>query len=69
MILEIQKLYYGNSALLNKLKYYRLLIAYYLCCFSWSIILPQHKNSDPKQTLGGMAKETAHQIGTPLSSL
>jgi hypothetical protein len=23
----------------------------------------------PKQTLGGMAKETAHQIGTPLSSL
>jgi hypothetical protein len=23
----------------------------------WSIILPQHKNSDPKQTLGGMAKE------------
>jgi hypothetical protein len=27
------------------------------------------QNSDPKQTLGGMAKETAHQIGTPLSSL
>jgi signal transduction histidine kinase len=31
--------------------------------------LPQHQNGHAKQALGGMAKETAHQIGTPLSSL
>jgi hypothetical protein len=52
---------------LNKLKYPS---PYCLLCFlPWSIILPQHKNSDPKQTLGWNGKETAHQIGTPLSSL
>jgi hypothetical protein len=58
MILENSKLYYGNSALLNKLKYYPLLIAYYCVVFCLGLLfLPQHKNSDPKQTLGGMAKK------------
>jgi hypothetical protein len=41
-----------------------------LCCFlPWSITFTAAQNSDPKQTLGGNGKETAHQIGTPLSSL
>jgi hypothetical protein len=52
MILKIPKLYYGNSALLNKLKYYPVSLLLIIVLFSpWSIILPQHKNSDPKQTL------------------
>jgi hypothetical protein len=38
------------------------------CFLPWSIIFTA-QNSDPKQTLGWNGKETAHQIGTPLSSL
>jgi hypothetical protein len=66
MILENSKLYYGNSALLNKLKYYPVLIAYY--CIS-ALVYYFCSTKIATQTLGRMAKETAHQIGTPLSSL
>jgi hypothetical protein len=53
---------------LNKLKYTRLLIAYYRIVFCLiHYFTAAQKNSDSKQTYW-MAKETAHQIGTPLSS-
>jgi hypothetical protein len=53
---------------LNKLKITRLLIAYYRIVFL-VYYFTAAQNSDPKQTLGWNGKKTAHQIGTPLSSL
>lgn len=64
-------IYYDDSPLLIKLKYYPfiqlsviglfLIFAYYL--FSTA------RKSEQNQVWVGMAKETAHQLGTPLSSL
>jgi len=64
-------IYYDDSPLLLKLKYYPfiqlsviglfLIFAYYL--FSTA------RKSEQNQVWVGMAKETAHQLGTPLSSL
>lgn len=64
-------LYFEESALLKRLRYYPfaqlfiigifLLIAYYL--FSTA------RKSEQNQVWVGMSKETAHQLGTPLSSL
>jgi len=68
---KYQKLYYGNSALLNKLKYYP--IALLLIIFLFGALIYNFYKSTKMATQNklwaGMAKETAHQIGTPLSSL
>ncbi len=66
-----QYIYYTNSFLLTQLKYYPffqflliglfILIAYFLFNVA--------RNSEQNQVWAGMAKETAHQIGTPLSAL
>ena len=66
-----QNLYYGNSALLNKLKYFPIALSFILLLF---VILIYHfyrstKLATQNKLWAGMAKETAHQIGTPLSSL
>jgi len=68
---EIQKVYYDDSVLLQKLKYYPiyqlaivgifLLIAYF--AFSYA------RKSEQNKVWVGLAKETAHQLGTPMSSL
>ena len=66
-----QHLYYGNSELLNKLKYYP--IALLLIIFLFVALIYNFYKSTKMATQNklwaGMAKETAHQIGTPLSSL
>ena len=66
-----QQLYYGNSELLNKLKYYP--IALLLIIFLFAALIYNFYRSTKIATQNklwaGMAKETAHQIGTPLSSL
>jgi signal transduction histidine kinase len=66
-----QLLYYGNSSLLNKLKYYP--IALLLIIFLFGAVVYNFYKSTKMATQNklwaGMAKETAHQIGTPLSSL
>lgn len=64
-------IYYENSILFTKLKLYPyvqlviiavfLLVSYY--AFSYS------KRSEQNQVWVGMSKETAHQLGTPISSL
>jgi len=64
-------IYYRNSLLLTQLKYYPLiqfsvitlflLVAYFM--FSLS------RKAEQNQVWVGMSKETAHQLGTPLSSL
>jgi two-component system, sporulation sensor kinase D len=67
----VSTIYYGNSDLLNKLKYYPL--ALLLIIFLFAAVLfffyKSNKSSDENKLWSGMAKETAHQIGTPLSSL
>ena len=64
-------LYYGDSSLLNKLKYYP--IALLLIIFLFATVVynfyKSNKMGAQNKLWAGMAKETAHQIGTPLSSL
>lgn len=64
-------LYYGNSSLVEKIKYYPLLLLLILGLFSAIVyfFLRSSRISDQNKLWVGMAKETAHQIGTPLSSL
>jgi len=64
-------LYYGNSPLLNKLKYYplALLVIIFLFAAVAFFFYKSAKSADQNKLWTGMAKETAHQIGTPLSSL
>lgn len=68
---KIQYLYYGDSDLLNKLKYYP--VALLLIIFLFATVVYNFYRSTKMATQNklwaGMAKETAHQIGTPLSSL
>lgn len=66
-----QYFYYRNSDLLHKLKYYPLALLLILGLFL-TIIYMVYKSSkvaEQNKLWTGMAKETAHQIGTPLSSL
>lgn len=64
-------IYYGNSPLLNKLKYYPLALMLIVVLFGAVIFFfySSNKNATQNKLWSGMAKETAHQIGTPLSSL
>ena len=64
-------LYYGNSPLLNKLKYYPATLIVIIILFFLAIYLfyQTARSSEQNKLWAGMAKETAHQIGTPLSSL
>ena len=64
-------LYYGNSEVLNKLKYYPLALLLIIFLFAAVVYFfyRSSKNATENKLWSGMAKETAHQIGTPLSSL
>lgn len=64
-------IYYRNSDLLNKLSYYPITLILILALFSTVIYLffKSNKTAENNKLWTGMAKETAHQIGTPLSSL
>lgn len=64
-------IYYGNSPLLNKLKYYplALLLIIFLFAAVAYFFYKSSRTADQNKLWTGMAKETAHQIGTPLSSL
>jgi two-component system, sporulation sensor kinase D len=68
---KFQKLYYGNSALLNKLKYYPVALLLIIVLFAAVVyyFYRSTKIATQNKLWAGMAKETAHQIGTPLSSL
>tara|TARA_B110001454_G_scaffold85785_1_gene82398 strand:- start:1833 stop:2981 length:1149 start_codon:yes stop_codon:yes gene_type:complete len=67
----LQTIYYGNSTLINKLKYYPLTLVLILLLFGSVVYFfyKSTKNAEKNKLWAGMAKETAHQIGTPLSSL
>ena len=66
-----QKLYYGNSSTLKKLKYYPL--ALLLIIFLFGAVLyfffKTSRVAEQNKLWAAMAKETAHQIGTPLTSM
>ena len=64
-------LYYGDSSLLNKLKYYPIALVLIIFLFGALVFnfYKSTKMATQNKLWAGMAKETAHQIGTPLSSL
>lgn len=66
-----QYVYYQNSPLLTRLQYYPIiligLIILFILFSYW--YFKTLKNTEQSFLWAGMAKETAHQIGTPLSSL
>ncbi|MFD1614523.1 sensor histidine kinase [Gelatiniphilus marinus] len=67
----LSTIYYGNSPLLNRLKYYPLALILIIILFGAVVFFfyRSNKNATQNKLWSGMAKETAHQIGTPLSSL
>jgi two-component system, sporulation sensor kinase D len=64
-------IYYRDSDLLNKLTYYPIALILILVLFLSVIyqFFNSNKIAETNKLWTGMAKETAHQIGTPLSSL
>src|SRR6185436_6893190 len=68
---KVNRYYYGESKLLNEVRYYPIV---QLCIVALFIILTifsirSSYRSAQNQVWAGMAKETAHQLGTPVSSL
>ncbi|WP_035335340.1 HAMP domain-containing sensor histidine kinase [Dokdonia sp. PRO95] len=68
---DSQILYYGNSSVINQLKYFPIALIVIVILFVALIYFYYLTSKAGAQNLlwAGMAKETAHQIGTPLSSL
>lgn len=65
------RLYYGQSSLLKQIRYFpiiQLLVAALFIIVTLITISTRNKSTQ-NQVWAGMAKETAHQLGTPLSSL
>lgn len=69
--LLINKYYYGNSKLLKEVRYYPLIQLFIVAMFIIILLvtISTRNKSTQNQVWAGMAKETAHQLGTPLSSL
>ena len=67
----LQTIYFGNSPLINKIKFYPIALIFIMLLFFFAIyfFFRTAKASEQNKLWAGMAKETAHQIGTPLSSL
>ncbi len=68
---KFQYLYYGDSELLKKLKYYPIALLLIIVLFAALVynFYKSTKMATQNKLWAGMAKETAHQIGTPLTSL
>lgn len=68
---RVNRYYYGESKLLNEVRYYPII---QLCIVALFILITvisirSSYRSTQNQVWAGMAKETAHQLGTPVSSL
>jgi signal transduction histidine kinase len=65
------KYYYGDSKLLKQVRYYPIiqLLIVALFIFITFYAMSARNKSTQNQVWAGMAKETAHQLGTPISSL
>lgn len=68
---KTNKYYFGHTALLNEVRYYPLvqLVIVGLFIIVTLLALRSSYRSVQNQVWAGMAKETAHQLGTPVSSL
>lgn len=68
---QTNKVYYGESGLLKQIRYFPLiqLLVAALFIIVTLITVSTRNKSTQNQVWAGMAKETAHQLGTPLSSL
>lgn len=67
----IQKIYYGDSEIIQRLRYYpyfQILFALLFLIIAYSSF-SYIKRSEQSNIWVGMSKETAHQLGTPISSL
>ena len=68
---EKQYLYYHDSVLLENLKYYPVIqfaVVFLFILISY-LAFNSSRNAEQNQVWVGMSKETAHQLGTPISSL
>lgn len=63
--------YYGHTVLLEQVRYYPLIQLLLVAVLIFFIVyaITSHNRATQNQVWAGMAKETAHQLGTPLSSL
>jgi len=63
--------YYGHTALLDQVRYFPLIQLLLVGILIFFIIysITSHNRATQNQVWAGMARETAHQLGTPLSSL
>lgn len=68
---RFNKYYYGHTELLNEVRYYPLIQLFIVALFIIITLLTLRSSyrSTQNQVWAGMAKETAHQLGTPVSSL
>ncbi|MEO6819469.1 MAG: HAMP domain-containing sensor histidine kinase [Ginsengibacter sp.] len=68
---EADKYYYGDSKLLKQIRYFPivqlLIVALFIFITFYSMSV--RNTSTQNRVWAGMAKETAHQLGTPISSL
>lgn len=69
--LLVNKYYYGESKLQKEVSYYPLVQLFIVALFILIMLITigVRNKSTQNQVWAGMAKETAHQLGTPLSSL
>ena len=70
-VILTQYLYYKDSYILSQLRFYPLiqLVVIFLYIGIAYLAFNRSRKSEQNLVWAGMAKETAHQIGTPLSSL
>jgi len=63
--------YYGHTILLEQVRYYPLVQLFIIALFVFFIVysITVNNKATQNQVWVGMAKETAHQLGTPISSL
>jgi signal transduction histidine kinase len=67
----LAKIYYGDSDLIKRLKYYPYLQIIFAILFIiiFYVSFSHVKKTEQSNIWVGMSKETAHQLGTPISSL
>lgn len=66
-----QYVYYGDSSTLKRLQYYPFIqigVMVFFICVSFLALLST-KNAEQNKLWVGLSKETAHQLGTPISSM
>jgi len=68
---RINRYYYGNTTLLKEVSYYPIIQLLIVALFIFITLAALRANyrSTQNQLWAGMAKETAHQLGTPVTSL